>query len=50
MVSSVSSQYSLCQIHNLETLGAHHSEFVLEEVDIERFGWDEEVLIQSEPL
>lgn len=41
---------SLGQVHDLEALCAYHSQLVFEEVNIERFGRDEKVFVQPEPL
>ena len=42
--------YSLGKIHNLKALGTHHRQFMLQEMHIQRFGRDKEVLVQPEPL
>lgn len=40
----------LGKIHDLETLAANHCQLVLEEMHVERFGRDEEIFVQPEPL
>jgi hypothetical protein len=38
------------QVHYFESLGAHNSQLVLQEVDAKRFGGDEKIFVESEPL
>jgi hypothetical protein len=41
---------SLVQVHNLETFGTQYGHSCLEEYEIERFRWQEEISVNPEPF